>query len=176
MGNDLSIAEGIEKLAPRDPFRVQPVHAESVPMACSKRHCLIRYAPPVVRILESVLYAEDLMAAKAFYSDLLGLEVILFDPERDLFLRCEGSVLILFKASRTVIHDGKVPAHGTTEAGHLAFAASREEIDNWSAKLESAGVAIIETIDWENGARSIYFNDPAGNVLEFATPSLWGMA
>ncbi len=129
-----------------------------------------------MRILESVLYAEDLEAAKAFYADLLGLDVIIFESERNLFLRCEGSVLILFKASRTIVKDSEVPAHGTTGPGHLAFAASREEIEGWTRKLEAAGVPIIEKIDWQNGARSIYFHDPAGNILEFATPSLWGLS
>jgi catechol 2,3-dioxygenase-like lactoylglutathione lyase family enzyme len=126
-----------------------------------------------MRILESVLYAEDLEKAREFYEGVLGLEVIAFDPERDLFLRCEGGVLIIFKASRTVIDEGYVPPHGTTGHGHLAFRASHWEIGVWKEKLIHAGVSILKEIDWAVGARSIYFKDPAGNVLEFATPDLW---
>ncbi|MBS1700977.1 MAG: VOC family protein [Armatimonadetes bacterium] len=129
-----------------------------------------------MRILESVLYAEDLVAAREFYVGLLGLEEVSFDADRDLFLRVGDGMLILFKASRTVIHDSGVPPHGTTGAGHLAFAATPEEIEIWRARLEENGVEIIQSIDWKNGAKSIYFRDPAGNVLEFATPSLWGLA
>jgi hypothetical protein len=51
-----------------------------------------------MRVLESVLYAEDLVAARQFYVDILALEEIMFDENRDLFLRCEGSVVILFTA------------------------------------------------------------------------------
>lgn len=126
-----------------------------------------------MRILETILYAEDLEAARSFYVGLLGLEEIIFDPERDLFLKLDGSVLIIFKASRTVIADSGVPPHGTTGIGHAAFAANEPEIEVWKARLESSNVPIIEEIRWKNGAKSIYFCDPAGNVLEFATPNLW---
>lgn len=123
----------------------------------------------IVRVLETALYAEDLIAAHAFYVELLGLEVISFDPARDLFLRCEDSVLIIFKASRTRVADSIVPPHGATGPGHIAFAATRDEIEEWKQKL-----SITKEIDWKNGAKSIYFEDPAGNILEFATPDLWG--
>jgi catechol 2,3-dioxygenase-like lactoylglutathione lyase family enzyme len=128
-----------------------------------------------MHVLESVLYAEDLEKARAFYVGLLGLPELSFDPERDLFLRCDGGVLILFKASKTRIADAGVPPHGTVGHGHLAFSASEDDIEAWKAKLTGAGIAIVKEIAWKNGARSIYFNDPGGNVLEFATPSLWGL-
>lgn len=128
-----------------------------------------------MRVLETVLYAEDLVAAREFYTGILGLEEIMFDPERDIFLRCEGSVLIIFKASKTIVPDAGVPPHGTTGAGHTAFASTLEELEQWNRKLTESGVEIIQTINWKNGAKSIYFRDPAGNILEFATPNLWGI-
>lgn len=128
-----------------------------------------------MRVLESVLYAEDLVAARDFYTRVLGLEEISFDVERDLFLKCEGSVLIVFRASKTVIHDSKVPPHGTVGAGHLAFASTEAGIETWRRNLAANGVVIIDEIRWQNGAHSIYFKDPAGNILEFATPNLWGL-
>ncbi len=129
-----------------------------------------------MQILESALYAEDLVAAREFYVRVLGLPEISFDPERSLFLRCDGGILIVFRASKTRIADAGIPPHGTTGAGHLAFWASRQEIERWKAKFAEQNVPVIQEMDWKNGARSIYFNDPAGNVLEFATPDLWGMA
>jgi catechol 2,3-dioxygenase-like lactoylglutathione lyase family enzyme len=127
-----------------------------------------------VHVLESVLYAEDILAAKQFYVEVLGLPEISCTPERHLFLRCEGSVLIVFKASKTRIPDAGIPAHGTDGAGHLAFSTSVEEIETWRVRLEGAGVPIVKEIHWPNGAHSIYFKDPAGNILEFATPDLYG--
>lgn len=126
-----------------------------------------------MKVLESVLYAEELVAARAFYVGLIGLEEISFDVERDLFMKAEGSAVIVFKASKTLIPDAGVPPHGTTGPGHLAFAASHSEIEGWKSRLADASVEITKEITWKNGARSIYFNDPAGNVLEFATPDLW---
>lgn len=126
-------------------------------------------------MLESVLYAEDLEAAHRFYTETLGLEVISFDASRNLFLRCEGSVLILFKASKTVIADAGVPPHGTQGSGHLAFSATPAEVERWRERLTERAVPIIDEVHWKNGAHSIYFTDPAGNVLEFATPDLWGV-
>ena len=126
-----------------------------------------------MRVLETVLYGEDLIAARDFYVNLLGLEPIVFNPDRHLFLKCQDSVLIIFRSSKTLIPDADVPPHGTTGAGHIAFEATRNEMEEWRLRLEAANVAIIKEIDWQNGAKSIYFNDPAGNVLEFVTRDLW---
>jgi len=128
-----------------------------------------------MKILETCLYFEDLVAAHEFYHGILGLEVISFDPERDLFLRCDGSILIVFKASKTLIADSNVPPHGTTGPGHIAFSASEDEIELWKTLLVNASVPVDKEINWKNGAKSIYFRDPAGNILEFATPRLWGL-
>lgn len=126
-----------------------------------------------MRILETVLYAENLAEAYDFYTKVLQLPVISYDPDRDLFLRLEGSVLIVFKASRTQIPDSGVPPHGTTGIGHAAFAVTSEELATWEERLIARGVPIVQKITWANGANSIYFRDPGGNVLEFATPNLW---
>jgi catechol 2,3-dioxygenase-like lactoylglutathione lyase family enzyme len=104
----------------------------------------------------------------------LGLEVVTFEAERHVFFRCDDSVLILFKASKTVVPDAHVPPHGTTGAGHLAFRASTDGLGEWKNRLTESGVPVIDEVDWGNGAKSIYFKDPAGNILEFATPNLWG--
>jgi catechol 2,3-dioxygenase-like lactoylglutathione lyase family enzyme len=126
-----------------------------------------------MRILETALYAEDLRAARQFYVDRLGLEEVSFDPDRDLFLRVGDAMLIIFRASRTLIHDSGVPPHGTTGPGHMAFGVSRSELAEWEARLDSLDVTVIETVEWRNGAKSIYFKDPSGNILEFATTDLW---
>ncbi len=126
-----------------------------------------------MKILETVLYAEDLHAAHHFYVELLGLEAISFNPERSLFLRLTGSVLILFRATKTIIPDAGVPPHGCTGQGHMAFAAGPGDIESWKQRLQAANIEILQEITWENGARSLYFPDPSGNLLEFAEPKLW---
>lgn len=46
-------------------------------------------------------------------------------------------------------------------------------MDGMASRLLSHGVAIEADFLWPNGARSIYFRDPAGNSLECAEARLW---
>jgi catechol 2,3-dioxygenase-like lactoylglutathione lyase family enzyme len=53
------------------------------------------------------------------------------------------------------------------------LAAEGRDIEAWREQLVKAGVAIEADFTWPNGARSIYFRDPAGNSVEIAEPRLW---
>lgn len=116
---------------------------------------------------------DDLAAAERFYVEVLGLEVEARFPDRGLALRCDSGVLLLFDPKVTRIRDSPLPAHGTVGAGHIAFLATEEELPGWRAQLAAHGVAVEETIAWEQGGTSLYFRDPAGNSLELAPPTLW---
>ena len=128
-------------------------------------------------ILETALYARDLVAAKGFYGDVLGLSVIAEVAGRHVFFRVGAGVLLVFDPAATEVPSGNpalpVPVHGARGPGHVCFAASREEIAVWRARLAAAGVAAEAEFDWPNGARSLYVRDPAGNSVEFAEPRLW---
>lgn len=127
-------------------------------------------------ILKSALYADDLDAAEAFYGGILGLERVIRAGNRHVFFRCGEGILLIFNPAETERESRgplPVPAHGARGPGHLCFAASEEEITAWREKLEAANIAIELDFNWPNGARSIYFRDPAGNSLEFAEPRLW---
>ncbi|NNU80961.1 glyoxalase/bleomycin resistance/extradiol dioxygenase family protein [Halovulum dunhuangense] len=128
--------------------------------------------PPA--ILEAALYAEDLEAAEAFYAGVLGLPVVARQSCRHVFFRVRDGVLLVFRASATEAGDtGPVPGHGARGPGHLCFAASAAELEDWVARLKAAHVPIEADVRWPGGARSIYLRDPAGNSLEFAEPRLW---
>jgi catechol 2,3-dioxygenase-like lactoylglutathione lyase family enzyme len=128
-------------------------------------------------ILETALYARDLVAAKGFYGDVLGLPVIAEVAGRHVFFRVGAGVLLVFDPAATEVPSGTpalpVPVYGARGPGHVCFAASREEIALWRARLAAAGVAAEAEFDWPNGARSLYVRDPAGNSVEFAEPRLW---
>jgi catechol 2,3-dioxygenase-like lactoylglutathione lyase family enzyme len=134
-------------------------------------------APPLSAVLEAALYAEDLDAAESFYGGVLGLERIVRVGVRHVFYRVGAAVLLVFNPAETPRPpsnpDLPVPPHGATGPGHLCLAATREQIDLWRARLEAAGHPIEADFLWPNGARSIYFRDPAGNSLEIAEPRLW---
>lgn len=130
-------------------------------------------------ILETALYAHDLDAAEAFYGGLLGLEKITRQANRHVFFRCGPGVLLIFNPQETVVpppaHAFPVPVHGATGPGHACFRVAGPELDFWVKKLEEAGITIEADFCWPNGARSIYFRDPAGNSLECAESRLWNI-
>ncbi len=130
-------------------------------------------------ILETALYVDDLDGAEAFYGTLLGLEKISRAGNRHIFFRCGPGILLIFNRTETIkppLPEAlPVPTHGTTGAGHACFRVNAEAIDLIAEKLNKAGVSIESDFRWPNGARSIYFRDPAGNSLECAEPKLWNL-
>ncbi|UJW75827.1 VOC family protein [Rhizobium sp. SL42] len=128
-------------------------------------------------VLETALYADDLDAAEHFYETVLGLEKIARQGDRHIFFRCGQTILLIFNPTETLqpapAGSLPVPSHGAQGAGHLCFKVSGEEIASVLARLQQAGVKIESDFRWPNGARSIYFRDPAGNSLECAEPKLW---
>jgi catechol 2,3-dioxygenase-like lactoylglutathione lyase family enzyme len=130
-------------------------------------------------ILETVLYANDLAAAEAFYRDVLDLIPFSSAPGRQLFYRCGNQVLLVFNPDATSVPPKPdalpVPQHGAQGPGHVCFRATADEINRWAAHLQAKGVAIEADFEWPAGGRSIYFRDPGGNCLEFAEPRIWGL-
>ena len=127
------------------------------------------------RIFETALYGDDLDVLQSFYVRILGLEVLNRFGDRGAALRCGMGVLLLFDSSKTEVDDRDVPAHGARGPGHLAFAVEDSELQAWREHLARHDVDIETEVEWPSGGRSIYFRDPAGNSLELAPPSLWGM-
>jgi len=135
-----------------------------------------RLTMPVMRptrIFETVLYAEDLAAAERFYRDAVGLEVIALGDLAVVF-RCGSGVLLIFDPRKSGGPGRDVPSHGTYGAGHIAFAAKPEELNAWRKQLREAGIPIEREVDWDEGGRSLYFRDPAGNIVELAPATIWG--
>lgn len=125
------------------------------------------------RVLETCLYADDLVAAERFYADALGLKVHARVEGRHVFFKLESGMFLVFAPDATDV-EGPLPRHGARGAGHAAFAVGEAELPAWRERLAERGVAIEKEIEWPGGAKSIYFRDPAGNSLELATPKLWG--
>ncbi len=126
------------------------------------------------RVLETVLYVEDLDAAERFYGEVLGLSLDSRKAGLFCFFRVGQGMLLLFDptASRA---NRDVPAHGAIGAGHACLAVAESELDGWRALLESRGVTIEHEQAWPRGGRSFYFRDPAGNSIELASPRIWGL-
>ena len=126
------------------------------------------------RVLETILYVDDLDAAERFYGDVLGLEL---DSRKDglfVFFKCGAGMLLLFEP-RAASAGRNVPAHGAQGPGHVCFAVAERDLGDWQERLQAAGVAIEQEVGWPRGGRSFYFRDPAGNSLELATPKIWSL-
>jgi catechol 2,3-dioxygenase-like lactoylglutathione lyase family enzyme len=125
-------------------------------------------------ILEACLYASDLEAAEKFYEQVLGLEPVGRVEGRHVFFRCGGRVFLVFDPAATIGGE-RIPGHGATGPGHVAFAVTADELAGWRAHLAAQGVAIEQEVEWPGGGRSIYFRDPAGNSVELGTPAIWAI-
>ncbi|PRX01946.1 UNVERIFIED_ORG: catechol 2,3-dioxygenase-like lactoylglutathione lyase family enzyme [Martelella mediterranea] len=134
---------------------------------------------PIAAVLETALYAADLDAAEAFYGGVLGLEKITRVGNRHVFFRCGTGVLLIFNPDETEKPAGPgslpVPAHGARGPGHVCFRLEHDDFAAMIARLETHDITIESDFCWPNGARSIYFRDPAGNSLECAEAKLWGL-
>lgn len=136
-------------------------------------------------VLETILYAADLEAARAFYRDVLGLALYSEVPGRHIFFRLDRQMLLIFNPHATEVPPRAgalpVPAHGARGPGHVCFTGTADEIDAWRSRLDSLGIEIEADFRWPARdealrGRSIYFRDPAGNSIEIAEARIWGLA
>lgn len=117
------------------------------------------------KIKETCLYVNDLAEARAFYEGRLGLPVIDYQPGKHLFLRAGASVLLCFNPEDSRQKTSPPPHYGGGRQ-HLAFEVPIADYDRAKKEVAERGIAIIEEVTWKSGARSFYFEDPEGNVLE----------
>jgi catechol 2,3-dioxygenase-like lactoylglutathione lyase family enzyme len=129
------------------------------------------------RILETALYAHDLVAARHFYEHVLGLECYAVEEGRHVFFKCGDQMLLIFDPRATAQPRGTlpVPPHGARGPGHICFRASSSEFDGWRRRLEFSAISIEAEFEWPGGGRSLYIRDPAGNSVEFAEPRIWNL-
>lgn len=140
--------------------------------------------PNLNGLLEAALVVSDLHRARDFYQQVVGLQKLQESDDGCVFAITKGQLLLLITEEKAKIPSqtpgGEVPpclaGPGKAQgAGHIAFAVAAAELDVWRSHLESKGVAVLREVVWERGARSLYFRDPDGHLLELATPGLWGL-
>lgn len=130
--------------------------------------------PGLAGVLETVLYHEpaERAAIEHFYGELLGLPAVA-GWEDGIAFRIGGGVLLLFDRVRLGLRAGPIADHGTSGAGHACLQTrNADDLERWRALLEAAGVEILHDHAWGD-RRSLYFKDPAANLLEIADGDLW---
>jgi catechol 2,3-dioxygenase-like lactoylglutathione lyase family enzyme len=133
--------------------------------------------PKVRGILETALYVEDVGRAAAFYRRLLGFSPMLESERLTALDAGDHGVLLLFRRGATSddlpTPTGTIPGHEGAGRLHLAFAIEAADYEPWKARLAEEAVVLTSEVTWSAGGRSLYFDDPDGNVVELATPGLW---
>ncbi len=130
----------------------------------------------VKKVIETCIYSSDLESMKNFYTDILGLSVIQEERDKLIFLKAGESMLLIFDPARTRTDNGSLPAHGAlTPPSSIHFAMEIEEREYHASKqlLVSKNIAIEKEVNWNSHVKSIYFRDPAGNLVELITPGGW---
>ena len=128
----------------------------------------------VMHIAELGLRVTDLPRAVAFYQEVLGLEIVRAYPtivflkagELDSPLGRGGHPQLL------VLFDRKVQLDiALTTVDHFAFEIPLEQYPTERERLQQMGLEVTERI-WQGEyawlqARSVFFDDPDGNTIEF---------
>ncbi len=126
----------------------------------------------IIKIKETCLYIHDLAGARDFYHDLLGFEVISYVPEKHIFFRVGGSVLLCFNPADSKKKTSP-PPHFAEGNQHFAFEVEPSSYEKSKKQIRELGIAITDTVIWQSGQESFYFNDPEGNVLEIVPLGIW---
>jgi catechol 2,3-dioxygenase-like lactoylglutathione lyase family enzyme len=85
----------------------------------------------------------------------------------------DGGVLLLFDPERASAPGRAVPSHGASGPGHVAFAVELGALDAFADDLRRKGIEIEQEITWDEGGRSVYVRDPAGNSVELVEGEAW---
>ena len=130
-----------------------------------------------LRVYETVLYAPDVVAAARFYADVLGLRLLGAPDELAAAFRLDdGGVFLVFDPERAAAPGRAVPSHGAKGAGHVAFALNAGDLEAVVAELGRHGIEIERDVTWDEGGRSVYVRDPAGNAVELIQGEAWPAA
>src|SRR5687767_1544163 len=112
-----------------------------------------------------VLKVRDIPQAEAFYTDVLGFEVVTrFDQPRGVFLSLgeQHHDLALFEVSPAAAD----PQEDQVGLHHVALQVeSLRALKDAYAELKARGISILRAVD-HGTTHSIYLRDPAGNRLE----------
>lgn len=123
---------------------------------------------------ETVLYADDLDAAAAFYRDVVGLRLLVGPNPTLAALRVDPrSVLLLFAPDESIVGGRDVPSHGARGPGHVAFSVDEPALAAILARCAEHDVPVERELTWPRGGRSIYVRDPAANSVEFIVGDIW---
>jgi catechol-2,3-dioxygenase len=130
----------------------------------------------VNKVVETCIYSSDLDSMKRFYVDVLRLQLVQEEKGKFIFLQAGKSMLLIFNPARTSTDNDKLPTHGAQSPPasiHFAMEIKEQDYQRWKELLAKNNVAIEKQVNWKGRSMSLYFRDPAGNLVELITPGEW---
>jgi catechol 2,3-dioxygenase-like lactoylglutathione lyase family enzyme len=130
------------------------------------------------KIVETCVYSSELEKMKNFYVNSLGLEFVSEESGRHVFLKAGRSMLLIFNpVSTTNKNESIFPPHGASTPPaiiHFALEIEKEDYVYLKDTLIRNGIKIEKELTWASDTlKSVYFRDPAGNLVEFITRGNW---
>ena len=117
------------------------------------------------------LFTEGLPATRAFYADVLGLE-LLFSDEDSAAYRFGGTIINLLRIEAADELVTPAPVAGPGLGVRALFTIAVSDVGATVAELARRGVGLLNgPLDRPWGPRTAAFADPAGNVWEVAGPA-----
>ena len=119
---------------------------------------------------------------KDFYINILGLEFVSEEKDRYIFLKAGQSMLLIFNQNKMLADTNgsnnttQLPIHGAITSPsiiHFALEVKKQNYDNAKHMLTEKKIKIEKEVVWQKGTSSLYFRDPAGNLVEIITPGSW---
>ncbi len=114
----------------------------------------------ITGVVELTLQVRDLEALEAFYTDVFGLRVLKREDDRVWLAAGERSRLGLWLPGEKEFGD-EGGAHV-----HYAFGVEPGTLDRIVSGLRERGMDVEGPVEHPGGDRSIYVEDPEGNVVE----------
>lgn len=125
------------------------------------------------RITAAVLFVDDFETCFRFYSEALGLEVAVKEPNFAAFRLADQDFAIQgVDQSAEIVHlePGAFQPRGD-KVNRTMLCARVDDVDAAHATLKSRGVPFTcDPVNQPWGLRAAYFTDPAGNIWELAKP------
>ena len=114
----------------------------------------------ITGVVELTLQVRDLQALETFYTDAFGLRVLKREEDRVWLAAGKRSRLGLWLPGEKEFGD-EGGAHV-----HYAFGVEPGTLDDIVTKLGDRGIDVKGPVEHPGGDRSIYLEDPEGNVVE----------
>jgi catechol-2,3-dioxygenase len=131
----------------------------------------------LIKVVETCIYSSELERMKSFYVDILGLQLVSEESGRHVFLKTEKNMLLIFNPENTIIKSKSMfPVHGARTPPaivHFALEIDKLDYENWKRLLIGNNIQIESELTFNQNTRSLYFRDPAGNLVELITQDHW---